>query len=351
MNSRAEAERHYSNGRYAEAADSWRQASKSAEHRDDRVEALYRAAAAYQRAGEPATARDTYAEVVQLAPDGARAARAAYELCWLDIERGDVARGERCLIDVTLRYQDSALAGRAFARLVQRVAERAGTGAALALVERLVPEIQQPELAEQVRYEEGRLLRASGQSGRARDVFLKLATDFPYPQGALWEDALWFAADIERANGKPLAAIAHLERMLEEVESAHLQGSYTRTRYAEARFRIAEIYRDELHQPGEAMKQFRRVFDEHPTSLLRDDALWQEALIGSTTHQTRRSCDALSQLLAELPDSRYAACASLLCAELAERAQGVEQKHGTCRAYIRRSVESSATENSAQSSK
>src|SRR6186713_2697340 len=91
MNSRAQAERHYSSGRYADAAASWRQASKSAEHRDDRVEALYRAAAAYQRAGELATAREAYAEVLQLAPDGARAARAAYELCWLDIERGEVA--------------------------------------------------------------------------------------------------------------------------------------------------------------------------------------------------------------------------------------------------------------------
>ena len=135
-------------------------------------------------------------------------------------------------------------------------------------------------------------------------------------------------------------------RSVEEVESAHLQGSYTRTRYAEAQFRIAEIYRDDLHQPGEAMKQFRRVFDEHPTSLLRDDALWQEALIGSTTHQANRSCDALSQLVAQLPDSRYAACASLLCAELAERAPV-----RTCRPYIRRSVDSSATHISPQSSK
>ena len=346
MNSRAQAERHYANGRYADAADSWRQASKSAEHRDDRVEALYRAAAAYERAGEPETAREAYTEVLQVAPDGARAARAAYELAWLEIERGDVLGGERRLIDVTLRYQDSALAGRAFARLVNRVSERDGTGAALALVESLVPKIQQPELAEQVRYAEGRLLRTSGQAERARGVFLKLAEDFPYPQGAYWEDALWLAAEIDQTRGKPLAAIAHLERMLEEVESAHLQGSYARTRYAEARFRIAEIYRDDLHQPDEAMRQFRRVFDEHPTSLLRDDALWQEALIGSSAHRTDRSCNALSQLVDQLPDSRYAPCAPLLCDQLAEQAPA-----RTCRAYIRRSIESSATKETPQSSK
>jgi tetratricopeptide (TPR) repeat protein len=346
VNSRAQAERQYANGRYADAADSWRQAARSAEHRDDQTEALYRAAAAYQRAGESETAREVYAELLQVAPDGARAARAAYELAWLDIERGDVSRGERQLLDVTLRYQDSALAGRAIARLVSRVQTRAGTGAALALVQGLMPKIQQPELAEQVRYSEGRLLRASGEPEQARDVFLKLATDFPYPQGAYWEDALWSAADIEQTLDKPSAAIAHLERMLVEVEPAHMQGSYTRTRYAEARFRIAEIYRDDLHQPAEAMKQFRKVFNEHPTSLLRDDALWQEALIGSTTHQSARSCDALSRLVAELPESRYAPCAPLLCDELAERAPA-----RTCRPYIRRSLEVSPTGTSPQSSK
>lgn len=335
LNERAAAERHYANGRYEEAAAAWRKVAKAAEHRDDRAEALYRAAAAHQRAGDSEAARAGYHEVLDLAPEGARAARAAFELAWLDIESGATERGEQALLSVTLRYQDSALAGRAFAGLVNRLEERGGPQAALALIDRVRPKIQHPELAEQVRYAEGRLLRTTGQEERARRAFLELARDFPYPQGAYWEDALWHAADIERSQGNPKAALSHLERMLREVEPALLQGSYTRPRYAEAQYRIAEIYRDDLAQPERARREFRRVFDEYPTSLLRDDALWQEALIGRASHHSNASCDPLTKLVTQLPDSRYAPCAALLCASVPRATP-----ERNCRGYIRRTLES-----------
>lgn len=336
MNQRAAAERHYTHGRYSEAAAAWREAAGHAEHRDDQAEALYRAAAAHQRGADAATARAAYLEVLKLDPTGHRAARAAYELAWLDIEGGHTARGEQALLDVTLRYQDSALAARAFVGLKNRLEARGGPDAALALIDRIRPRLQQPELEEQVRYVQGQLLRTTGQVERARQVFLELAQDFPYPQGAYWEDALWHAADIERSLGRPRPALAHLERMLKEIEPAHFQGSYTRTRYAEAQYRIAEIYRDELKQPDRARAEFRRVFDEHQTSLLRDDALWQEALIGWTSGKATASCDALRRLVSELPDSRYVPCAPLLCDQL-------PNSERSCRPYIRRDVEARAT--------
>lgn len=336
MNEKAEAERHYAHGRYSQAATSWREAAGRAEHDDDRVEALYRAAAAHQRARDTAAARTAYLEVLKLAPEGPRAARAAFELAWLDIEGGHAARGEQGLLDVTLRYQDSALAGRAFVGLANRLEKRGGPEAVLALIDQLRPKLKQPELAEQVRYAQGQLLRTIGQTERARQVFLELAQDFPYPQGAYWEDALWLAADIERTAGRPQAALAHLERMLREVEPAHFQGSYARTRYAEAQYRIAEIYRDELASPDRARVEFRKVFDEHPTSLLRDDALWQEALIGWTGGGTAASCQPLERLVATLPDSRYAPCAPLLCDQ-------IPASERSCRPYIQRTLEARGT--------
>jgi len=337
LNERAAAERHYANGHYAEAAEAWHQVAKDAEHRDDRTEALYRAAAAHQRAGDLEAARASYREVLELAPEGARAARAAFELAWLDIEHGDTRRGEQALLSVTVRYQDSALAGRAFSGLLKRLEARGGPQAALALIDQLRPKIHQPELAEQIRYAQGRLLRTTGQTERARRAFLELARDFPYPQGAYWEDALWHAADIERSQGNPQAALGHLERMLAEVEPAHFQGSYARPRYAEAQYRIAEIYRDDLAQPERARREFRKVFDEHPTSLLRDDALWQEALIGRAAHDSNASCDPLKRLVTQLPDSRYAPCALLLCPSVPRAAP-----ERSCRGYIRRTLESPA---------
>src|SRR5690349_18578056 len=71
LNERAAAERHYASGRYQESAEAWRAVAKDAEHRDDRAEALYRAAAAHQRAGDTAAARASYREVLELSPDGA----------------------------------------------------------------------------------------------------------------------------------------------------------------------------------------------------------------------------------------------------------------------------------------
>jgi len=333
MNERAQAERHYAHGRYSQAATSWREAAAHAEQQDDRVEALYRAAAAHQRARDVPAARAAYLEVLKLAPEGPRAARAAFELAWLDLESGNTARGERGLIEVMLRYQDSALAGRAFAGLASRREERGGPHAVLVLIEQVRPQLEQPELAEQVRYAEARLLRTTGQTGRALRCFLELAQDFPYPQGAYWEDALWHAAEIERGEGRARAALSHLERMLEEVEPAHFQGSYARTRYAEAQYRIAEIYRDDLGQPDRARAEFRKVFDEHPTSLLRDDALWQEALISWTAGEAATSCNPLGRLVATLPESRYSPCAPLLC----DRLPAPER---SCRPYIRRTLES-----------
>ena len=121
LNERAAAERHYASGHYSRAAAAWRNASQHAEHRDDRVEALYRAAAAHQRAGDSQAAHAAYLEVIELAPNGPRAARATFELAWLDIEGGDAARGEQGLRAMMLRYQESALAGRAFVGLGDRL--------------------------------------------------------------------------------------------------------------------------------------------------------------------------------------------------------------------------------------
>jgi TolA-binding protein len=97
-------------------------------------------------------------------------------------------------------------------------------------------------------------------------------------------------------------------------------GSYERARYAEARFRLAELYRDALGDPARARREFRRVFDDHPTSLLGDDALFQEALMARSAGDVSGTCAPLRILKAKLPASRFAACASELCPRLGNEA-------------------------------
>jgi hypothetical protein len=104
--------------------------------------------------------------------------------------------------------------------------------------------------------------------------------------------------------------------LLAEREAATGLGSYERARYAEARFRIAEIQRDRLGDPSRARREFRRVFTDHPTSRLRDDALWQEALTAGRNADPADACEPLELLVGYLPDSRYAPCAPKLCASV-----------------------------------
>lgn len=332
LNERARAERHYSHGRYAEAATAWKRAAAATDRRSDETEAHFRAASAELRAGNLEAAARSYKRVLAIAPDGSRAARAAYELGLIEIEQGRPEQGEKQLALVITRYQESALAERAFLRLLSRLEQRRTLGQLLEFVDETLAKVSQPELSERLCYTRAGLLARQGRHAQAKLEYLRMADRFPYPEGALWDDALWHAAELERQQGKPEQALAHLERMLKEVEPAHFQGSYARSRYAEAQFRIAEIYRDDLAREREALVAFRKVFSEHPTSLLRDDALWQEALLARRTRNDKTACSALELLLDAIPESRFAPCAPLLCPRLRPPTSR------SCRRYIERSL-------------
>jgi hypothetical protein len=77
------------------------------------------------------------------------------------------------------------------------------------------------------------------------------------------------------------------------------------------------------------------VFHDHPTSLLGDDALFQEALVARSAGDATGTCAPLQILKAKQPDSRFAACASELCPRLG--------KAGTrrCAPYILESLSGS----------
>ncbi len=109
------------------------------------------------------------------------------------------------------------------------------------------------------------------------------------------------------------------------------QGSYERPRYAAARYRVAELYRDRIGDKPRAVREFRRVWDEHPTSLLKDDALWQAARLEHDRGEAGAACKLMKVLVSEAPDSRFAACASALC-------PSVRPAQGECHAYVLREL-------------
>jgi len=249
---------------------------------------------------------------------------------------GDEAGGYAALEAAFRKYPSSGVAGLALRRYFSGLAEHGGDEAVLAYIDQAEPALDQTQLSEQFLYERARRLDArGGKLAEARDAYLVVAERFPYPHGAYWDDALFRGAECEQRLGNPQRALELLTRMLAAREASHLSGSYERPRFANAAYRIAELYRDEIHDLAAARRAFHGVFVDYPSSTLRDDALWQEALLARRS-STSEPCAPLALLIRELPDSRYAPCAPKICPKLPLLA-GRE-----CRDYIRREFEPGA---------
>jgi TolA-binding protein len=321
----ADAERAYAHGRYEQAAQRWLAAERRAETSRDRVEARYRAAVSFERAGRQQRARALYKELASGRND--RHERAAYELALIQLERGDTKGGQKLLAEFVARFPDSGLAPQALRRHARWLEDGAGVEAARAYLDGVAARTSLDRSTEHAGFELGRLLEKSEHLAAARDEYLSVARRFSYPRGSLWDDALYRAALIEERLGAYAAATRHLETMLAARESAFLAGSYERPLYDDARFFLARLYRDRLRRPGAARQQFRALWREHPTSTLRDDAIWQEALLARDAADGKAACSLARTLKKEMPESRYAACTALVC-----RTEPPSTR--TCRQYI-----------------
>ena len=329
LHARDEAERDYAGGHFTDAAKSWLEAARTADTARDRSDARYRAATSYQRAGQLDQARELYMLLANGKSD--RAARSAFTLADLRLQSGDEAGGYAELEAAIRKYPSSGVANLALTRYFAFLAAKAGDQAVLEYVTHPPADLASSELAEQLRYERGRRLDALGATKQAGETYVELANRYPYPHGAYWDDALFRAADCAERLHQPRRALELLLSMLAAREASHLSGSYERPRFADAAFRVAELYRDELKDPEAARRAFRGVFVDYPSSTLRDDALWQEALIARSSGDAA-ACAPLSLLVTRLPDSRFAPCAHEICATLRPMATR------ECRAYIERDL-------------
>ena len=327
------AERAYAQGNYQGAAARWHAAAEAAPNAREREEATYRQAASLERAGNRGAAEAIYAQVER--GSGERAERAAFARAESVIARGEEAEGYTSLRRAVIRFPGSGLARHAVRRFLEHVSETQGAAAKLPEIERLLSELRGSELEENLTFARAQWLEGAGQIEAARAAYLEQATRFPYPKGAFWDDALLAAARLDEGLGRPRDAIAHLERLLRERETARMSGSYERTSYAQARFRIAELYRDALREPRRARTEFRRVWADHPTSRLRDDALFEEALIALRSQDPAGACDAAKLLVERESSSRFSVCAHALCPKLSSTA-------GTCRPYLEARIDTAS---------
>ena len=329
----AEARRAHHAGRFAEAADRFEAAAKSAKLPRDAVYMRYEAALTRARAGDVARAAQELRAIAAEKPPNAYSAQAAFKAAQLAID-SDPARGYAELATVPIAFPDSGVAQVAVVRLARWDDEHGGPERAIARLEALAPKVKGKNVEPTVLYERAKRLAALGRTEEARDAFLAIASRWPYPFGAYFDDALFRASEAEEKLGRVPAAIGHLERLLSHRETSGFMGSYERPRYVPALLRIAELYEHKLGDRAKAREALHRLYRDFETSTLRDDALWREAELWRKDGDTASMCDRLATLASDFPDSRYVPCAIDRCPSITRRAKSKAPK--TCRGYLLR---------------
>lgn len=308
----AAGQRAYSAGRYEEAAGLFERAAADAERVKDRDEALFLIARMHERLERWRDAQEAYRRLLATSPDGPRAPRAAFEIATIEIDHGDPEAGWKALAEAIERHPSHGSASRAIELWAAHTAETAGEEPLRAALSRWVETLGASASAQRVKYELARSHARSGDHAAARDAYLRAAREHPHPHGNLTDDAYWFAAEAAEAVGDPRGAIAILEELLSSREISSWGQSYERPRYPAAQLRIAEIHRARGELEA-ARRAFRRTHENHTTSALADDAMWQEAIVAKRLGDDDGACAVLEALGARKPPSRYARCAGLLC--------------------------------------
>lgn len=321
-------------GRLDEAAVAFDQAARRAQRVKDRDEARFLEARAYEDAKRYDKARAAYQKLVDYNPEGPRGDRALFELAQIELDHGNVERGRQMLRDAIVARPKAALARPGLIRLVRDLSEGPGGDAsAITLLDGLWPKLKATELRDTTLYERALAVYRQGDKQAAHDALVALAQANPYPTGALTDDALLRAAKIDRELGAPKHAVRDLHELLAVVETADTMGSYERPKFPEAQLLLGTIYRDDLHDDDAAMRAFMRVYEMHTTSVLRDDGLWQAALLAHRRADTSETCALARELVRALPESRYVSCAPELCP-----GAEVPPKTRACPSYIKRTI-------------
>ena len=320
-------------GRFDAAAAKFEEAAKSAKHPRDAVYTQYEAALAWERAGDFARAAAELDAIAKAKPANAYSAQAAFKGAMLARTR-DEAEGLRRLEQVTIEFPETGVAQVALGLVLRHDDETVGAEGALAHAERIAPRVKSTKVEEKALYERARRLDTLGRTEAARDAYVDVATKYPYPFGGFNDDALFRAAEMEEKLGRPIEAIAQLERLISQREVSGLLGSYERPRYLPALLRIAQIYEEKLNDRASARTALHRLYTEFTTSTMRDDALWREAELWRKDGDVSTSCDRLATLTSDFPDSRYVPCVTLKCPSITRPSKS--KAPATCHEYLLR---------------
>jgi tetratricopeptide (TPR) repeat protein len=307
----AEGDRAYRSGRFAEAAAAYERAAANATARRDVDDARYRAAMACRRGGDRDCARRNLAAVGGGGGQWDHGPRARLELAALGLEgasAAELAEGHAAL-ERLIRGAPETGPARAALRRELRARDLADPtlGSSIAWLAGLaeLPTVRGTALLESVLAERAARVEVGGTPAEAEAAWRAVVGSAPYPQNSRWDDGHLALARVQRAAGRPRDAVATLRRMLAVREASWGNGSYAAPRFDDGAMLEAEILRDDLRDDAAAADAYHRVYAEHLTSLRRDDALWEEALLRARTDRAA-ACRVWATLVAEFPCQRFA---------------------------------------------
>ena len=143
-----------------------------------------------------------------------------------------------------------------------------------------------------------------GDIGGARTTLRRLATR--YYVSPLLDDGLWLLATLERRQGRVDAALEACEALLRvRVDQDYLIGGYRGRRLDDAALAVGLMQLHLRRDLPAAERAFRRILDEFPTTVFRDDAYWGLAVSQAAQSRDDAARETLRALLRELPDSRF----------------------------------------------
>jgi outer membrane protein assembly factor BamD (BamD/ComL family) len=289
------------------------------------------------RAGRWGDAIARLEPIANAAPPGEHSAEAAYHVATTRIDHGPADQGWCDMEKVVHRFFSHGLAHRAIVRYLEHLDEGdASKRAGLEWLRGLEPKLGASEVGELIAYQVAVRRADLGETEPARDALVAVTKRWPYPFGALFDDALYRASELDEKLGRYQAAVGDLETMLAERETTTLLGSYERPKYVPAMMQLATLYHDRLRDHAKARDMYHRLYTDFVHSTMRAEALWLEAAIWREDGDASTACARLALLVGDFPDSRYVPCAEGTCPGLV-RPQGSEAPK-TCHPYLLRSA-------------
>lgn len=269
-------------------------------------EALLGEAEVLEHAGSTQRAIQTYLAIPARAEgDPATAATATYRAGELLLRDHQAAAAWTALWRVVTEHPDEPIAADALRALLTDGRSRDPRALADQMAGLLTP-LAETQVADNLLWSLADLNEHElANPAAARSLYDRIPLDTP--ASGLRDDARWHAARLSRALGDPAGAAERLRALLATREVAIGAGSYFSIWLDDAQLELGKILRDDLRDLPGAAAAFRRLSDDYPASILRDDALYELAVTLARMRDHAGACAALARLARQFADSKYIA--------------------------------------------